>query len=49
MKQLNNCKFVIEENKSKNDKLYRALYIVINDEKILLTFLTKKQFDNLNK
>lgn len=49
MIELNNCRLIAEKGTSKKDKEYYALYFLVNDEKIFLTFITKKVFDNLSK
>lgn len=39
----------VEKNVSKNNKTYYGIYLVKNDYKILLKFITQRQYEELIK
>lgn len=44
---INDCQLIVEKKVSKNKKEYCALYLVVKDVKIFLTFINFKDYEKI--
>lgn len=44
---INDCQLIVEKKKSKNGNEYTALYLVVKEVKIFLTFINSKDYEKI--